>query len=192
MRPSRPPVVATWLLVHFLSGPEQEHIVGDLVEAYRSGRSRIWYWKEVLAAIANGTYTATTERPILAVRALFVGWAVLLFWDYVLGPALAPLVRHFVRLSGYPLGPSMLIGFGLALSVRVSSGWLVASFHRSHRTTTVLLFAASVFIYYLRWLPGVWRAAANTLTNTRFLPYFIYGLELQFVLPAAILLGGPR
>jgi hypothetical protein len=54
----------------------------------------------------------------------------------------------------------------------------------------VLIFATSVFIFQLRGLPGIWFEAANTLTNTRFIPYLVYGLGLQFLWPAAILVGG--
>jgi hypothetical protein len=51
MRSSKPPAVATWLLEHLQSGSRNDHITGDLMEAYQHGRSRAWYWKQVLAAI---------------------------------------------------------------------------------------------------------------------------------------------
>jgi TonB family protein len=57
MRPSRPPVVATWLLEHFRSGSTNDCITGDLIEAYQGGCSRAWYWKQVLAAIIVSFYS---------------------------------------------------------------------------------------------------------------------------------------
>jgi hypothetical protein len=51
MTSSKPPAVATWLLEHLQSGSRKDHITGDLMEAYQRGRSRAWYWKQVLAAI---------------------------------------------------------------------------------------------------------------------------------------------
>ena len=51
MTSSNPPTVATWLLEHLQSGSRNDHITGDLMEAYQRGRSRAWYWKQVLAAI---------------------------------------------------------------------------------------------------------------------------------------------
>ena len=51
MKPTNPPRFAMWLLQHF--GPEanQEALAGDLLEGYRHGRSKAWYWRQVLAAI---------------------------------------------------------------------------------------------------------------------------------------------
>lgn len=44
-----PPKLATWLLEWF--SHENGPLVGDLIEAYRSGHSAAWYWKQVFAAI---------------------------------------------------------------------------------------------------------------------------------------------
>lgn len=51
MKPRTPPAPATWLLRHF--GPQfnAEALAGDLLEEFREGRSRAWYWRQVLAAI---------------------------------------------------------------------------------------------------------------------------------------------
>jgi hypothetical protein len=190
MRSSKPPRVATWLLEHFRSGSGGDYITGDLMEAYQRGRSRAWYWKQVLTAIVVSFYQEIMAHPLLALRAVAIGWAATWFsFDYGIRP-LAPLLRRFVVFSGYPFGPSMLIGFALSLLVLAASGWFVARLHHSHRVAMVLLFAASVFIFQLQALPSIWRSAADTLTNTRFLPYLIYGLERQFLWPAAIVFGG--
>ena len=37
----RAPVIATWLLRHFGCSPQTEHVIGDLVERYEQGRSRM-------------------------------------------------------------------------------------------------------------------------------------------------------
>ena len=51
MKSAKPPRLAAWILQHF--GPEfnQEALTGDLNEALGQGRSSLWYWRQVLAAV---------------------------------------------------------------------------------------------------------------------------------------------
>jgi hypothetical protein len=191
MRFSTPPVLATWLLSYFLPGSENDHIIGDLMEAFQSGRSRTWYWKEVLAAIVIGVSSETVKHPLSALRAISFGWATWLLIYYAVAPkVLEPVFRRIFRPSGYPFSPSMLIWLVVSLLVLAGSGWIVARVNRPHRIATVLLFALSISINQLRNLPWIWSTATNSLNSTRFLPYLIYGLEIQILWPAAILFGG--
>lgn len=124
MRSARPPALATWLLEHFRSGSENDYIAGDLMEAYERGRSRTWYWKEVLAAVVIGVYEAVVAHPVLALRAISVGWASWLLFYYGIGPRiLEPLVRRFFSPSGMPFAPSMLM-FSIASLVLPCSKWV--------------------------------------------------------------------
>lgn len=45
------PPAATWFLKRFGPKPESETVIGDLYEQYQYGRSRIWYWQQVLAIV---------------------------------------------------------------------------------------------------------------------------------------------
>lgn len=50
-REAQPPKAARWLLGHFGCSPNNEAVVGDLDERYRTGRySAAWYWKQILIA----------------------------------------------------------------------------------------------------------------------------------------------
>jgi hypothetical protein len=51
---SDPPSLAIWLLQHARPGTDNEALTGDLIERFREGRSRGWFWKQVLIAIAVG------------------------------------------------------------------------------------------------------------------------------------------
>jgi hypothetical protein len=46
-----PPRMAVWLLKHWASPYQRESLVGDLLEMYRAGCGRTWYWRQVLAAL---------------------------------------------------------------------------------------------------------------------------------------------
>jgi hypothetical protein len=51
MNSAKPPRLAAWILQEF--GPElnQEALAGDLNEAFQQGRSKGWYWRQILAAV---------------------------------------------------------------------------------------------------------------------------------------------
>jgi hypothetical protein len=46
-----PPRMAVWLLKLWASPYQLESLVGDLLEMYRAGRSRTWYWRQVITAL---------------------------------------------------------------------------------------------------------------------------------------------
>jgi hypothetical protein len=52
MNNRKPPALATWMLDHLRSRGSNEALSGDLLEAFRTGRSAGWYWYQVIAAIA--------------------------------------------------------------------------------------------------------------------------------------------
>lgn len=70
MNSAKPPRLAAWILKHF--GPERNHeaLAGDLNEAFQQGRSKRWYWRQVLAALRWGALFY-----VLLCSAL-VGWLV--------------------------------------------------------------------------------------------------------------------
>jgi hypothetical protein len=51
MRGQSAPAIATWFLKLFCSRAEDEFLIGDLLEMYRQGHGRIWYWRQVTAIV---------------------------------------------------------------------------------------------------------------------------------------------
>ena len=51
MKRRSPPRLAVLLLNRF--GPQDEVLAGDLVEEFESGRSRWWFWQQVLTAVTS-------------------------------------------------------------------------------------------------------------------------------------------
>jgi hypothetical protein len=56
-----PPGLASWVLDHLGMRYRRESLAGDLFEEYQQGRSQVWYWRQVIAAVF-----AARIRPIRA------------------------------------------------------------------------------------------------------------------------------
>jgi hypothetical protein len=65
-----PPPLATWMLEHLTLGCRTEGLSGDLCEEFRSGRSRGWYWRQVLGAIVIGLCRTAGNHGTVAFFAL--------------------------------------------------------------------------------------------------------------------------
>jgi hypothetical protein len=187
----QPPTVATWLLEHLQSSANKESLAGDLFEEYRQGRSRVWYWKQVLAAITVGLCRELVAHPVLALRAIAMALAVRFLYLYGVAPFLFRAVKPILPLTWFqPIGPLLIVWRTLDMSLCVATGWTLARFHHANRTGIVLTAAISVFLYQLRGLPWIWFHAKNTLTNSRFLPYLVTDWVALILPPLSILVGG--
>jgi len=139
MKPSKPPVLATWLLEHACFSTSDGVIAGDLLEEFNRGRSAAWYWRQVLVAIVVGCTGEVRRHRVLAARAILITWAAN-YCALMLGrEMLIELFRH--RLLPYhPLLAMWTICFlgGLA------SGLIVALLHRGYRNAMLLTGAAAL------------------------------------------------
>ena len=53
MTAAKPPKAARWLLEHLGSSRMNDALIGDLSERYQKGRTRRWYWRQVLHTIIS-------------------------------------------------------------------------------------------------------------------------------------------
>ena len=81
------PAVATGLLLRL--GPQDESFIGDLVEEYGGGRSRVWYWRQVLSAVLLTSIRQVGAHPARTLAAVATGWATSLLIFFFLGDATA-------------------------------------------------------------------------------------------------------
>jgi hypothetical protein len=135
VNPKQPPKWAASLLKRLGNRPENEAIAGDLAESFYSGKSRLWYCKEVLIAIAMG-------MPSGALRGITAGWI-------LLSTVLIALFPVFGRCTVLVC----IAGFGSGL----------AAGHASRHWLHVLLFSLTAQFYWIGlgivstpYLPVLW------------------------------------
>ena len=167
MTSKQPPRIATWMLKHFGSGPNNDAVLGDLAEQYREKDSALWYWRQAMEAIPVSFFKEIRAHKHIAARALLIGWV-----TWILGGTfIFPLAffRTNVRYgfqSSHPVGSAwsfmwmavlgpgnvhhspayFVLAVALPLIVGAMSGWLVARLHRDQQTSVVLLFAGSILL----------------------------------------------
>jgi hypothetical protein len=149
MTSEQPPRIAAWFLRIFGCSPDNEAILGDLAERYRSGTSRFWYRRQVLVAVGVGLYEEITKDRFLAMRCIAAGVVLAIVLSALLQRLVLPhsLVTSY-RFSSllWILGPAVCVA-----SVHLTQ--FMAGFHRSYRRAFVLLYVISFCsVLYVCWL----------------------------------------
>jgi hypothetical protein len=153
----RAPRVATWLLVRFSSGPQAEAIAGDLMERYAARPSRLWYWRQVLSAIAADVITTVGANRWRSVAAVTVGF-LLYFAASIPAMWLIRASRHTAYDWLIALGVDRLDSPGSALWISlihrtfimtvvcIAIGWMVAKMDRRLGPAAACALAVTVLV----------------------------------------------
>jgi len=150
----QPPRAATWLAERFASPARRESLVGDLVEQFRHGRSRSWYWRQVFIAILIGIAQDLAAHKLQAVRALAVGatlYYVLSFPATAAGGTLEAAMRPVLACDPTSFGCQFWVNqFSAELLIYIAAaitGAIVARLHRTYWVSMLSLFAAAVLVF---------------------------------------------
>jgi hypothetical protein len=155
MRDQQPPRVATWLAQHLVSGPRRESLLGDLIEQYRQGRSGIWYWRQVIAAILVGSVHDLATHKMLALGTLTIGWTLYYLLSFPVTGA-GGIAEDWLSRQVIVCPPESFScqfwrnQFSVELLIYVAaavSGGIVARLHRKHWVAMLSLYAASVLLF---------------------------------------------
>jgi hypothetical protein len=178
-----------------LLAPAHDALAGDLLEQVRRGRSGLWLWRQVIAAIVAGCIRDLRDDRLDALRVVATGWAAMLAFFFIAGDFLAhsgdqTMPRLLSYLGANHAGvlwlerlryvPATVIGC-------VLSGWIVGR--------PVLFYAASVFVALAVAVTAIaWYAAPVPVPHTLFyvvvlaLPYWWWSGLL--IVPLLIVAGG--
>lgn len=152
----KPPTLATWLLSRFVDCS----LVGDLLEEYRRGRSRRWYWRQALIAVSRSADGDVRCHPVLALRALLVLVLSVLSYNYCIARPLDLLYGDLMWYLRWHLTPSVftdqspllfyvpigVLGILVPCIGYVAAGWIVARVHRPHQASFTLMNAAIIVL----------------------------------------------
>jgi len=182
MKSSEPPAIAEWILEHIYFGYTNDALIGDLQEAFKlQGRSQWWYWRQVFVAIFLAFSRELRAHWLVALRAIGIG----LFVSYgaqMLGhEALVKLHHKITPLAGAQAF-AVLAWIGNSFFCGLVSGSIVGLFHRRHRNTMLLVFAAAFFVW-----ESVARFYVNDFHSHKILPF-----AMMFYLSAlpGVFIGG--
>jgi hypothetical protein len=142
----RPPAYATGLLMRL--GPHDESFIGDLVEEYASGRSRLWFWRQVMTAVLLTSARQVGAHPVRALVAVATGWATLLLVFFVLGDrtaeALSGWLWNWDRQTAY--ATQLWWPFQITAVLVSYAGFAVVRLNRSCSGPMLIAYAASVAV----------------------------------------------
>ncbi len=192
MKTPQLPSAVVWLLRAFKVTDNNPALTGDLAEEVSRGRSSVWLWRQVVAAIAFTLGKEIYSNKLLTIRAVVVGEAAVWLSSRALIGLLNSLVfrlfpHWWLNWIGWILFPVPLGSIGASMGAVMFAGWIVGRFHREHRTTFVLLFATLQFFLVT---PEVTRLLMNSIEQPRFRPYLVADMAFLFLGPMAVLLGG--
>jgi hypothetical protein len=186
MRSNQPPAFARWLLTHFGSSPNNDAVIGDLNERYRRAhRSRLWYWNQVIVAIVTSFIQEVRSHPLLAVRAVLIGWLVkgICLFAYARTYRF-PDKRMFFDGTQVPI-----LAAAIAVIAIMFSGWIVARTSRSQARAMVLLYIVIELMTTALNLTGVFVVSSWSLPLNRVVAavFFHFGM---FAVPVPLITLG--
>jgi len=181
VKPANPPTLPTKLLESFVPQRTSEALLGDLIEQYEAGRSRTWYWQQVILALVISAGRELRASKLHAARAVVIGYLTGASLSYFTTLLAGRFVGRFVGVyTTYYLVFLPLSFFSFA-----ASGWIV---RRSHPRAMVLIWAgfcvvASVVAFAVcAWLSILAQIPA---------PIVVFFLVLDFIIgPLGVLAGG--
>jgi hypothetical protein len=147
-----PPRTASALLQRLTQGTESA--LGDLVEQFQSGKSRWWYWRQVVGVIAHKAFEDLRHSPALVVAVITSAVIVTLITPLVIVTIMTIDQMLFVRgfrwfyVNGYSfrsLLPSVVRNpYWIHSSLYALVGWGVGRIAHRRQAAVVFAFAASL------------------------------------------------
>jgi hypothetical protein len=150
-----PPQFAGRLLKRLVPAQDHDVLLGDLYEEYQRGRSVVWYWLQILAAIVVCWWRDVRNNPLVVTRAVITGLTA-----QMLFPSAFSSVHNVLTGAGFMLGNTWIglpwywhwpyaqslstVMQGIWIAGDIMIGWLIVRLHRAHGVTGVLVYCCAI------------------------------------------------
>ena len=172
MTPRRPPVLAQTLLEWV--DPANDALHGDLLEEFALGRSRLWYWHQVLAAAGVAIARPVRAHGLSGLEPAMFGLLMLFMLGFyvVFVVNVTDWLMRFEGVHLFQRVPSWLARWAMAAPLlALVAGWLVGrvvSAGGDHRVARVVGFGATTMLCAI----GGLQAAEELSSPVLLLPQF--------------------
>jgi hypothetical protein len=209
MNARRPPRLATWLLARCFDGEHREALMGDLAEQHHGGRSRLWYWRQTVAAIAVNVIGTVRAEPWIAGRALALSAYLMFALDtlFMTHPAIQTLVAvngwyrsliSWLIVMEWDSARHVVYDLHLASSIDTlffcgnlaGISWIACRLHPRHRpviVATMVVSGVGLCLHYLGISVTNWIQAPGS--PLWFFNLFWFALFAFVAIPASVVCG---
>lgn len=182
------PRVATWLLERIGGRSRYDPLIGDLIEQFEQGHSRLWYWRQAVGTLAIDLARTLRLQAFSFTAAVAAGCTLIWVCHAGYSYALQPLHENLSTVSLHPwAAPAVLRAAGIAMcglladALILATAWAVTRIHRAHPRGVLSVFAAAVTVQYV---PGLARLAIHAATDPRFTTALV-SRHLHLMMPVA-------
>lgn len=182
------PRVATWLLEQAGGRSRFEPLIGDLVEQFEEGRSRLWYWRQAAGTVAISLAQTLRTHAFSFIGAVVTGCALIDLLDAGYAYALQPLHDNLAAFAPHPwTAPAVLRAAGMVTAGLLAdvlifvAAWVVTRIHQFHPRAVLSVVAATVTV---RYLPGLAQLLLHAVTDPRFTAALVLR-HLHLMMPVA-------
>jgi hypothetical protein len=180
------PRVATWLLERVGGRSRFEPLIGDLVEQFEAGHSRLWYWRQAVGALAIDLAQMLRLQAFSFIAAVAVGSVLIRLADAGYSYVFQPFHEHLSAVSHWSAEAVLRVAGVeicgvLANALIFATAWVVTRIHRAHPRAVLSVCAAAVTVQYL---PGLARLVTRAATDPRFTSPVV-SLHLHLMMPVA-------
>jgi hypothetical protein len=144
-------IAATWLFVRFWPEPNRAVLLGDLVEEFGTGRSSVWLWRQVLAAVAMSCTNEMREHGQHVTGAVAIGIGLLLLFQYAATSIVFGTSHLMPADAATLLNVSVLMGMRSFVAA-AATGWIVANLDRRRGPVTVVTLVGCYLVVTIPWV----------------------------------------